>query len=697
MGPGDIRAALGGYLFLLGLFFAIPWADAAPDWKHINTGDKTHTVIFGGTILTFTTAYLTGYFDKLFALNGTDKPHDNDNTAALYIKHALQSPGLKDPIKNHESIFDASIRLGKAAANWLTKTTANRENAETFVVALVHSMAIAQELRDNLREATEKCEQQEAQIKEFMDTGALTPIGRPNNDWENMIQDVFPGIDDLTPIHIKWRIEALKAKADYQPVFTMFEPTTARERSEITNSQELVRFLQNKLHATLKPIYDTIPEEYKTPGEDLLSGFQAALLQLKNMTTHMTERLSKTPMELETNPLVPDTTLSDVVSAIPPEHQPSQLNKESIIAALWNWRGTKPQIAYKTPTMETLGCKHPRELRTELGEEETTSWERCLQIVANLIRQQPTQEPVLYATENSRCFRASDVPSFDDPEHYWTWRAVFKRFALAEQVSDNAQNTAIARVLGRFTGKAAEIARPWQINDIVLHSWPQTLNRFLAYADMRLLDVEFFDNQVRKWRGMRPRPGQTGLDFLRDFESQYLTINEVAETLDRPRLEQGEMIRQAIAVLPAGVRNILRLQQQNPDLMTPKQFFDSTIIAWNFVQNEERRSGRTHNVPARELRPTQARTATGSPFSLPCNKPCFDTAPALPNHLRGKIRNQQGQVIEHYKDLCYRCRRTKEEHGGQRTGCEKFGTHEYHDTTPGRHIAPPPGGDPGTQ
>ncbi|MFS5904745.1 hypothetical protein STN76_10455 [Streptococcus agalactiae] len=695
MGPGDLRAALGGYLFLLGLAFAIPWADAAPDWKHINTAEKSHTVIFGGTIILFTTAYLTGYFEKLFALDGPDKPHDNDNTVALYIKHALQAPSLKNPMKTHESIFDTASRLSKTATSWLTTSTVTRDDAEKFIVALSHSMMITQELRDNLREAVEKCEQQEAQIKEFMDTGALTPIGRPNNDWENMIQEVFPGIDDLTPINIKWRIENLKAKADYQPIFTLFGETTARERTAILNSQDLVQFIQNKLHATLKPLYDTIPEDFKTPGEDLLSGFQAAILQLRNMTTRLTNRLSKIPMEIETSPAI-DTTLSDVVSAIPPEYQPAQLNKESIIASLWNWRGTQPQVAYKTPTTENLGCRHPRELRTELGEEESTTWERCLQIVADLIRRPQAQETQLYAVEPTRCFRSSDVPTFDDPDNYWTWRATFKRFALAEQVSDNAQNTAIARVLGRFTGKAAEIARPWQIQDIVLNNWHQTLNRFLSYADMRLLDVEFFDNQIKKWRGMRPRPGQSGLEFLRDFESQYLTINEVAQTLDRPLLEQGEMIRQAIAVLPAGVRNLLRLQQQNPDLMTPKQFFDSTIIAWNFVQNEERRSGKTHHTPARELRPSPAR-ATGSPFSLPCNKPCFDSSPALPHHLRGKIRNQNGQVIEHYKNLCFRCRRDESEHGGVRTGCEKFGTHEYHTTTPGRHIAPPPGGDPGTQ
>lgn len=699
MGPHDVRAALGGYLFLLGVIYALPWTLAAEKWQHITEKDTYHTVIWAGTLTTFTITYLTGYFEKLFAQekpSNSDHP-DRDETPVSRIIMAWKAPYVINPMKATESIFDAATRFARSSHSYLVKDGATKAQYDAIFTASVLAVRMAQELRDNLRQATELCEQQAAQIKEFMDTGALTPIGRPNTDWENMIERIFPGIDDLTPISVQWRIEALKAKADYTPLFDMLGTTTARERSDITDSAGLRDFLINRFKQQMQPIYDMIPEEFKSPGESLLDNISAGILQLKNLTQRMTKRLSKAPMEVETPPAPMDTILSDVTNAIPTEYQPSQLNKESILAALWNWRSRQPQVAYKTPTAETLGCRHPTELRMELGEENTTTWERCLEIVRNLVRQPLPQESTLYAVEPTRCFRASDVPPLDDPDQYWTWRATFKRFATAEQVSDNALNTAIARVLGRFTGKAADLARPWQIQDLVLGNWPQTINRFLAYADMRLLDAEYFDNQIRKWRGMRPRPGQTGLEFLREFESQFLTINEVAQTMDRPELAQGEMIRQAIAVIPAGVRNLLQLQQQNPDLMSPKQFFDSTIIAWNFVQKEEKRSNYQSRptASAREARPTPAR-ATGSPFSLPCDKPCFDTAPALPNHLRGKIRNAQGQVIEHYRNLCFRCRRTEAEHGHQVQGCTRHGTHEYHQTS-ARSITAPPGGDPGTQ
>ena len=699
MGPHDIRAALGGYLFLLGIIYALPWTYAAEKWQHITDTGDYHTVIWAGTLATFTTAYLTQYMNKLLRNERIPEAGhpDKDETPVRRIIAAWKHTCIINPARATESIFDTADRFVKESGKWQVKENVTREQYNSLLTASALGVRIARELRDNLREATELCEQQAAQIQELLNQGAMTPIGQPTTEYEHMLQKVFPGIDDLTPIAVQWRIENLQKRADYAPLFGMMGETTARERAEITDSTELRDFLIKKFQLHMQPLYDMIPDEFKTPGESLMESVTAGILQLKNLTQRMTKRLSKVPMEVETNPAPMDTILSDVTNAIPTEYQPTQLNKESILAALWNWRSKQPQVAYKTPTAEILGCRHPAELRMELGEEATTTWERCLEIVRNLVRQPPPQESTLYAVEPTRCFRASDVPPLDDPDQYWTWRATFKRFATAEQVSDNALNTAIARVLGRFTGKAADLARPWQIQDLVLGNWSQTINRFLAYADMRLLDAEYFDNQIRKWRGMRPRPGQTGLEFLREFESQFLTINEVAQTMDRPELAQGEMIRQAIAVIPAGVRNLLQLQQQNPDLMSPKQFFDSTIIAWNFVQKEEKRSSYQNRptIAAKEVRPAPAR-ATGSPFSLPCDKPCFDTAPALPPHLRGKIRNAQGQVIEHYRNLCFRCRRTEAEHGHQTQGCPRHGTHEYHQTN-ARAIAPPPGGDPGTQ
>lgn len=726
MGPKDIWAALGGYLFLLGLLRCVPGTLAQGTWEYILTNDQYRPALLVMTITVASAPLIRAYLSKMMEpIPAIEKKHDQDVNAFAFIRNRLLDTDIVNPLKNGETIFDTAKRLTQRYLVQVKEGIPNRQKIDDMLRGMNFALLSIKHLQEQLGEAgdvintlnatklelADDNEKLRKQIQEKQDTidnlasSQALSSGKENlDDWENMILQVFPQLDDLTPIYVRWHLEALKQRADYEPIFSLFSPTDARTRDAVKTSTDLAHYVQQAASTELRTLYALLPEEVKTPGENLLEDFRAALRQIKNSTKRLTTRFTQLPrMSIDTTPSQGDP-LPEIAAAIPPEHQPPTNTKESILESLRNWRQQLPTTILRTPTMENLGCRHPRELVDTLAMDPATTWPEALAEVTRLAHAPPapigiTPEAPVWAIEPTHVFRASDVPPFDDPDNYWTWRATFKRFALAETVSDNACVTAIARVLGRFQGKAADLARSWNINDIVMPTWRQTLNSFFQYADMRLLHANFFENQIRKWRGMRPSPSQTAQEFLREFESQFLLINAVAETTNRPRLSDGEMIRQAVAVLPAGVRNLLRFQQTNPDLLSPKDFFDTTVRAWDFTREEEQRQNRTQNkaAPARELKSYDAPAkVTGSPFSLPCNKPCWDTQPAVPNHLRGKIRNQYNQVIEQYKGLCFQCRRPAEEHGGPQTGCRTRGNHMFHIPTPAR-SGQPSGNDQGTQ
>jgi hypothetical protein len=62
-----------------------------------------------------------------------------------------------------------------------------------------------------------------------------------------------------------------------------------------------------------------------------------------------------------------------------------------------------------------------------------------------------------------------------------------------------------------------------------------------------------------------------------------------------------------------------------------------------------------------------------------CNKPCFDTTPAVGINEQRKA----SEIYDHLRksNLCFSCRRPAEDHNGPKIGCQLHGSHRNHNAS----------------
>lgn len=623
---------LGATLLVLWGITHIPTTAAVDEWFPFMDTPKLKISLWDAAIPLFTSAAVATYLRNFLRARTKEEGHSGSNhTVESFIRAIWSRSYMKNPIGD-ENLFEYANTLledfsrivenntGAAGADDLARASAVAVRA---LKELGDQLTTAAAQTDKLIQDKQELEQKYAHLEQTLAFGApASEKAQELEALERALQDTFPHWTDLTPIAVKWELQSLKAKADWTPFFAL-TPWTASERDKIKTTSQLASGLQDVYYSELNALYQMIPEQFKAAGETLQEQFTHAMQQLRNSLNRMTKRISGLPMDTD--------------------------------------------------------CNHPRELADTMGYDPTPPWQELLGYVSALLH--PALGPAPSSTSD-RVFRATDVPEFRSADQYWTWRAMFKRFAQAESVADHMVNTAIARVLARFTDSAALVARSWDINQLTAPTWAQTINTFLSYADMRFLSPDFFEQQMKKWRGLRPKAGQDALEFLREFEAEFLTLNEAGKVVSRLPISDGEMVRQCIAVLPRDVRTQLKFRHENPDLMAPRDFFNATVKVWNFVTEENK----IRNPAPRQPAPAAAR-AVGSPFTLPCTKPCWETSPRIPDNMRGKVRDNNGNVLPQYKNICFGCRRTPEEHGGTCVGCPIKGDHSIHGSTPARNAS----------
>jgi hypothetical protein len=231
---------------------------------------------------------------------------------------------------------------------------------------------------------------------------------------------------------------------------------------------------------------------------------------------------------------------------------------------------------------------------------------------------------------------------------------------------------AINRILSRFTGNVADAANRWDVSDLVSgKAWRTACTDFLKELDLVFLSPEFFRNQMVELRRLHPKPGQGPQDFLLDFTTQARTLSEAAAIAKTTPLSDEDTIRQLLAVLPAHVRNAIYLRHDLPENIKPKTLFPEITRIWI-------------NTPAPAAKPAAPLRQTALPGAPQgrklrygtCNKPCWDTNPAVSILLRGPARGRDGKTSRPELDnLCWSCRRSPAEHEGTLSGCGHYGPH----------------------
>lgn len=354
----------------------------------------------------------------------------------------------------------------------------------------------------------------------------------------------------------------------------------------------------------------------------------------------------------------------------------------------------------KQPAPTPGNCGHPEELaRAVHFNPQTVSWADSLDEVTRLynLSQQPQQgAPPAQGGQEESLFRASEAPEFKERKSYWSYRSSLNRFKSGILVKDVHRGLALNRILSRFTGNdVSDASNRWDLTPMInaYPTWETIYAAFLAELDRRFLSPDFAKQQEIKFRSLRSRDKEPQ-EFILDFETQVRTTQEALQLAGQRELENGEIMRQLLAVLPGDVRTKIYDKYDYPE---GEDFFtlSPSIIRWwkNLPKNTTGNPKNTKKSGGNSNSGTPTAFSPGSPRKHPewgtCNKPCWDTERIVPNGNRGKYQN-----IQRGKDLlCPHCRRGKTDHGGNPEGCQQHGQHQYHGN--GSHSANPSGNDEG--
>lgn len=326
-------------------------------------------------------------------------------------------------------------------------------------------------------------------------------------------------------------------------------------------------------------------------------------------------------------------------------------------------------------------CTHPVELATTLNKPQQ-NWQDSLEEVEQLVLQPapaaPTGIPVFMTktapTPEQGLFKSTEVPSLTKKSNYWTWRSATQRFLEGVTVRDDQVHFALTRIVGRFEGEVTERASNWNLRTISHLPWTQAYALFFAELDRMFLAPDYYNKELAKFYSCKPTPGQTAQDFLGSFQTRVQTLNAVANVQNEPPLDDREIARQLLRIIPGNIRGILQMHEEHVNALSLDRLIHRLTTLWNNAPTTLTGSSNNQNknTTSRAAIPSETTHSFGT-----CNKPCWGTSPEVPQEKRGLAR-PGGILRKELKDVCLKCRRGKAAHNGTKIGCVIPGNHDRH-------------------
>lgn len=366
---------------------------------------------------------------------------------------------------------------------------------------------------------------------------------------------------------------------------------------------------------------------------------------------------------------------------------PPQNNKEAqdfINKILFN----PPRILPEQP------CDHPQQLANALDRHITQDWEDSIDDVRQLKNRMSTL-PTPTQTRSS-LFKISDVPKFTKRTEYWAYRTALERFFSAISEPDSTEyGMALNRIIASWESEDVRIAAGhWDINPLLrydlydpntdattthIRNWNQLKTAFLKACDQKFLTVTFAEDSIKDLNKVRPKPGQTPMDFLLDFETAVENRNSAARLKGIPIATHSEVTGQLLRVIPAYVRDQLRITQgMHLENLTLAQLRQPLITVWTYTPDPrptfKNNNPRVHNVPTNTGNPGPNNNQRDQVKDRLCGLRCsYDFPnPPVPQDLRGRIYFAEGRDDNNaaeqrntrcqQADVCESCRRNRAAH-----------------------------------
>lgn len=524
---------------------------------------------------------------------------------------------------------------------------------------------------------------------------AWEQIGRTTHYNGNIVDP-----NTAAPIIAKW-----KARADYAPIFTWMK-IAAGVQDTILSGQQLKDAMEASMVAWLEQTNDTIPSKYRdTTSTDFADRLQNSIDRLKKGINRMTTKGMSGVTPSDT--YVPERDADLLRNAISPKYFPKSgpLNYDDLLRAFeqLNKERIDALTTGKNPMPGPAPCRHPEEAAVALHQDpNSVSWADSIDEMTrlyNLAQQQPGNRAD--DDDGDKLFRASEVPEFKERKDYWSFRSSLNRFISGVMVRDRDRLLALNRILSRFTGReVSDAANRWNVTNLALNAltWPEAYIAFRKELDRRFLSPDFATQQEIRFRGLRVKDMEPQ-EFINEFETRLRTLEEALDLAEMTPIENGEVMRQLMSVLPGDIRAKVKDEFRHPE---EQEFFTIApdIIRWwmniNAAKPKEQRR-RSQGGSRASTNPSSSNNSGSStrpshPVWGPCNKPCWDEETIVPQGNRGIYMNiQRGR-----DNICPRCRRGQSEHGGHPTGCQHPGAHHWHNkNNTASRSADPSGNDTG--
>jgi len=370
----------------------------------------------------------------------------------------------------------------------------------------------------------------------------------------------------------------------------------------------------------------------------------------------------------------------------------AQLNKERLDAITQG----------KQPAPGPAPCRHPEDLSLILTHDDDQSWDDSINQVQDLLNNQNQQQPPAPRNDDERLFSSSDVPKLGDSDDYWTFRRSFEIFASSAIVAPRQIAAAVARILNRFDGHRRSIMMAYDVSANLRPSWTGTWHALLQYMDARFLPTNAHQELYVKWITLRRSDSLWGQSFVTEFDRIRMTLNQIAPIKGQAPIDDLTTLSRLMDKLPQPVRETFRNKHRNyesqllatPPTVTIGQVYDWVVEDWEYLRN----MGMLHDKPKKDNKPGPRSSAANPTNNTPqnsqqplgtsgnrtplfghCNKPCFDTAPAVGINERRKA----SEIYDHLRksNLCFSCRRPAEDHNGPKIGCQLHGSHRNHNAS----------------
>lgn len=525
--------------------------------------------------------------------------------------------------------------------------------------------------------------------------------------WETLAL-LFPGTA-ATWKAVSNKIRELMDQTDLSPLAHLFKNPPA----DLTPAG-LAKEFRLGLDNLEKAVQSTCPNEKLSDYSDM----EDFIYKTQDFAKRSTKYWKHMSGITSTTTNVTETDADNLRNLISPKYFPTSgpLNYDQLLAAFTqlNKERLDAITASKQPAPGRAPCTHPEDLSLILTGNDQQNWTDSITQVQDLIitSRNPPPAPPGGNNQEERLFSTNDVPKLTDDDDYWTYRRSFEIFANAATVAPHQLATAMARIQNRFEGKRRSYIMAYDFNNNLQPTWTATWRALLKYMDARFLDRDAHLELYKKWLTLRAKDTLWGQEFIAEFDRIRMTLNQIAPLQGKTTITDDKSLERLMDKLPKRVRDEVRYKHPNAeyqlmddtDITTLGDVYDWVIDEWKHLHNTgqleqtkkdaPRKSGGTkagnNPSPSSTNAPPRSSGPPAHPTWGTCNKPCWDSETIVPNGYRGPYMSiQRGR-----DNICPRCRRGKNEHGGHPDGCQHYGAHHWHDK-PASRSADPSGNDVG--